>query len=221
MLSKRYQTRRRRRGWHENLTKTFFVEYRDYNTEGKDTRHVNFVVMMAAVLAVLLAAGCTSAPVKETSTTNVSVTESQATPNSSVTVTETQAKDRFVQINLLDGTSVGGKYVSETAAFTTIDVMYTINPEAKKTIGTIYAKDPDNYIIKGNGAEVGIKNALINTVVTIEKPNPDQMIEDVQQEVKDEVDAADKARNETLENAKKAQAERDAKNAKYMPTKKA
>jgi outer membrane murein-binding lipoprotein Lpp len=46
------------------ITKTFFVEYCDYNLEGIDTKYTSFVVMMTAVLAVVLAAGCTSAPEK-------------------------------------------------------------------------------------------------------------------------------------------------------------
>jgi hypothetical protein len=144
LLSKQYQTRRRRRGWHENLTKTFFVEYRDYNTEGKDTRHVNFVVMMAAVLAVLLAAGCTSAPVKETSTTNVSTAE----PPIAV---------KYVELGMVDGTKVGGKYVSESAAFTTIVPMYVINE--------------NGIMSRGNGKETGITTSLIATVITIEDPS--------------------------------------------------
>jgi len=123
-------------------------------------KYTSFVVMMAAVLAVILAAGCTSAPVKETSTSNVSVKESQAAPNSSVTVTETQAKDRYVQINILDGSYAGGKYVSETAAFTTIVVMYTYDPHI--TVG--------NFFNKGNGAEVAFKNSLINTIIPIDEP---------------------------------------------------
>jgi hypothetical protein len=118
--------------------------------------------MMVAVLAVLLAAGCTSAPVKETSTTNVSVTSAPVTETStsSVSVTETQAKDRYVQINLLDGSYAGGKYVSETAAFTTIVVMYTYDPHI--TVG--------NFFNKGNGAEVAFKNSLINTIIPIDEP---------------------------------------------------
>ena len=121
----------------------------------------------------ILAAGCTSAPVKETSTSNVSVTESQATSNSNVPVTESQAKDRYVEINLLDGTKVGGKYVSETAAFTTILVMYTMDPNAYMFDAYHKAvKNPDKYFVKGNGAEVSIKNSLINTMVTIDEPTP-------------------------------------------------
>lgn len=128
--------------------------------EGDDTKPTGYVVMMAAVLAAILAAGCTSAPVKETSTTNVSITESQVAPNSSVTVTETQANDKYVQINLLDGSYVGGKYVSETAAFTTIVVMYVYDPN----VGA------GNFFNRGNGNEVGFKNSLINTIIPIDEP---------------------------------------------------
>ena len=65
----------------------------------------------------------------------------QAASNSSVSVTESQAKDRYVEISLLDGTKVGGKYVSETAAFTTILVMYTMDPNA-------YTFDVNNKAVK-------------------------------------------------------------------------
>ncbi len=132
-------------------------------------KYTRFVVMIAAILAVILASGCTSAPVEETSTSNVPVTESQA-------------KDRYVEINLLDGTKVGGKCVSETAAFTTILLMYTMDPNAYTFDAYNKAvKDPDKYLVKGTGAEVSIKNSLINTMVTIDEPTP--MIEATLQEM--------------------------------------
>ena len=139
------------------------------------------VVMMAAILAVILASGCTSAPVEETS---------------SAPVEETSASnDRYVEINLLDGTKVGGKFVSETAAFTTILLMYTMDPDAYTHYTqpghsikhpqpggkfslvyvngpAVHVKDPDRYLIKRNGAEVSFKNSLINTMVTIDEPTP-------------------------------------------------
>jgi outer membrane murein-binding lipoprotein Lpp len=162
-----------------------------YKTEGKDMKYTSFLVMMAAVLVVLLAAGCTSAPVKETSTTNVSVTSAPVTEasTSSVSVTETQAKDRYVQINLLDGTSVGGKYVSETAAFTTIVVMYVLDPNAYTEINATWSKDPEKYIVRGNGNTIAFKNSLINTMVDIK--DPELVIEVAQQELRDEKIARD------------------------------
>ena len=171
----------------------------------------NFVVMMAAVLAVILAAGCTSAPVKETST-NVSVTEQQATSNATVSVTETQAKDRYVEISLLDGTKVGGKYVSETAAFTTILVMYTMDPNAYTfDVNNKAVKDPNKYFAKGNGAEISIKNSLINTMVTINEPTP--MIEATQQEMSAIAAAMTKAAEDKAEGYRIAKEAREAKKA--------
>jgi hypothetical protein len=140
--------------------KHFSLSIANYSQEGIDTKYTSCVFMMATVIAVILAAGCTSAPVKETSTTNVSVTESQATSKPSVSVNETQAKDRYVQINLLDGSYAGGKYISETAAFTTIAVMYTYNPN----VGA------GNFFNKGSGKEVAFKNSLINTITPIDEP---------------------------------------------------
>lgn len=104
----------------------------------------SFVVMMAAVLVVLLAAGCTSAPVKETSTTNVSVTE----PPVAV---------KYVELGMVDGTKVGGKYVSESAAFTNIVPMYVV--------------DDNGIMSRGNGKETGITTSLIATMITIEDPS--------------------------------------------------
>ena len=162
--------------------------------------YTSFVVMMSAIIAVILAAGCTSAPVKETSTSNVSITESQA-------------KDRYVEISLLDGTKVGGKYVSETAAFTTIFVMYTIDPNAYTFDANNKAvKDPDKYFAKGNGAEVSIKNSLINTMVTINEPTP--MIEATLQEMNATAAAMKKAADEKAEGYRIAKEAREAKQAK-------
>ncbi len=99
---------------------------------------------MAAILAVILAAGCTSSPEKETPTTNVSSAEPQAAV-------------KYVELSMVDGTKVGGKYVSESAAFTNIVPMYVVN---------------DNGIMsRGNGKETGITTSLIATMITIEDPS--------------------------------------------------
>lgn len=111
---------------------------------GEDTKYTSVVVMMAAVLAVLLAAGCTSAPVKETSTTNVSTTVPQAAV-------------KYVELSMVDGSRVGGKYVSESAAFTTIVPMYVI--------------DKNGVMGRGNGKDTGITTNLIATMVTIDDPS--------------------------------------------------
>jgi len=166
-------------------------------------KYTSFVVMMAAVLAVLLAAGCTSAPEKETSTTNVSVTSAPVieTATSSVSVTETQAKDRYVQINLLDGSYAGGKFVSETAAFTTIVVMYVHDPNVWG----------GNFFNRGSGEEVSFKNSLINTMVTIDEPTP--MIEATLQKLNATAAAQKKAAEEKAEGYRIAKEAREAKNA--------
>ena len=166
--------------------------------------------MIAAILAALLMAGCVSSPEKEA--LNSSGTSAPSVPSGV----------KYVQINLLDGTSIGGKYVSETAAFTTIDVMYTLDPEAHTFYNNSYdsyVKDPDKYIVRGNGAEVAIKNALINTMVTI--GDPEQVIKKAQQEVNDDAAAAQKAYEEKMKNAQIEKAKYEAEQAKHAPTKKA
>jgi hypothetical protein len=107
-------------------------------------KYKNMLVLMVAVIAVMLAAGCTSSPVKETSATNVSTTE----PREAV---------KYVELNMLDGSKVGGKYVSESAAFVTIVPMYVL--------------DKDGFMSVGNGKEVGIKTSFVNTIVNIDDPS--------------------------------------------------
>lgn len=160
-----------------------------------------------AVLAVLLTAGCTSSPEKEASNTSTSA------PNDDSKTTST-VKDgaRYVQINFLDGTSAGGEYVSETAAFTTIKVMYLLDPKAYTYINDSYLRDPDKYIVRGNGAEVGFKNELINTMINIE--DPEAFIVKTQQEIKAEIDTAQKEYEKKMEEYAKAAAEREAKRTK-------
>lgn len=144
------------------FSKRFFLWCYVVLLGGNDTKHANFVLLMATVLAVAFIAGCTSAPEKET--VNQSAQEAPLAKNSADNV-------RYVEINLLDGTNVGGKYVSETAAFTTIIAMYTMDPSAYTLDAYNKAvKDPDKYFVKGNGAEISIKNSLINSMITIEDP---------------------------------------------------
>lgn len=107
-------------------------------------KHTSFIVMITAILAMLLASGCTSAPVKETSTTNVSTAE----PPGAV---------KYVELNMLDGSKVGGKYVSESAAFITIVPMYVL--------------DKDGFMSVGSGKEVGLKTSFVNTMVNIDDPS--------------------------------------------------
>jgi hypothetical protein len=139
---------------------------------------------VVTILVVLLAAGCVSSPQKGSS-------------NQSVPVNESHTNVRYVQLNFLDGTSSGGKYVSETPAFTTIVWMYTIDPGATTMIvssnlsGPTYVKvkDPDRYLVVGNGNNVSFKNTLINTMIDI--GDPTAMIEKTLQEFRD-IRATDK-----------------------------
>ena len=164
-------------------------------------KQFGIIVMMAAILAVLVTAGCTSSSEKEPSNTGISASNPEN-------------ETRYVQINFLDGTSAGGEYVSETAAFTTIKVMYILDPDAytRYNWSSNYVRDPDKYLIRGNGAEIGFKNTLINTMTTID--NPEQFIEKTQQEVKEEAAATKKAAKDAYEDWMKkyptAKARRDA-----------
>jgi len=64
---------------------------------------------------------------------------------------------KYVELGMVDGTKVGGKYVSESAAFTTIVPMYVINE--------------NGIMSRGNGKETGITTNLIATMVTIDDPS--------------------------------------------------
>ncbi|NPV51743.1 MAG: hypothetical protein HPY60_11195 [Candidatus Methanofastidiosum sp.] len=165
-------------------------------------KQFEIIVLVAAILAVLLTAGCTSSPEKEVSNTSIIASNSENGP-------------RYVQINFLDGTNAGGEYVSETAAFTTIKVMYILDPEAYTYYNDSYVRDPNKYIVRGNGAEVGFKNELINTMINIE--DPESFIEKTQKEIEDEITAAQKAYEEKMEKYAIAAAEREAKRVKPNP----
>lgn len=145
--------------------------------------------MILAVIAVLLAAGCTSTPEKEAS-------------NQSDAVKENQAQDRYVQLNFLDGSYAGGKYVTESAAFTTIAVMYTFDRD----------RGYGHYFEKGNGEEVAFKNSLINTMITIDEPTA--MIEATLQEINATEAATKKAAEEKAEAYRIAKEKREAKQNK-------
>ena len=58
---------------------------------------------------------------------------------------------------MVDGTKVGGKYVSESAAFTTIVPMYVI--------------DKNGFMKRGDGNETAFTTNLIASIVTIEDPS--------------------------------------------------
>lgn len=159
-------------------------------------KYTSFVVMMAAVLAVLLAAGCTSAPEKGTSTSNVSVTEPQGTV-------------KYVELYMIDGTKVGGKYVSESAAFVTIVPMYIL--------------DKDGFMTAGSGKEVGLKTSLITSIVNIGDPSSSVATTlKAQSDKATELAAAENlAAEQKSEEIRIEKEKRDAEIAKRMPTKKA
>jgi hypothetical protein len=95
---------------------------------------------------------------------------------------------RYVQVNLRNGTSVGGKLVHETPAFTTIVAMYTYDPDAyilDYRKGTpFYTKDPNRYIVEGNSGTISINNDLINALIDIQDPKT--VLQEYQQELRDE-----------------------------------
>lgn len=113
-------------------------------------KHMSVIIMMAAVLAVLLAAGCTSTPEKQPS--NQSSNQSDAVK---VNITEPQNVERYVELIMIDESKVGGKYVSESAAFVTIVPMYVISK--------------DGYLSEGSGKEVAIKVNYIGSIVNIDE----------------------------------------------------
>jgi len=183
---------------------------------------------LLAILAILcvsvLVCGCLGGEQSSSEPTDTtSKSESHAASDSNAPEEGSPSSDRYVEINLLDGTKVGGKYVSETAAFTTILVMYTIDPNAYTYYNSpgrieqgsyskgplIKVKDPDNYLVKGTGAEVSIKNSLINTMVTIEDPTP--MIEATLQEMNANAVAMKKASEDIAEGYRIVKEEREAK----------
>jgi hypothetical protein len=58
---------------------------------------------------------------------------------------------------LADGTKIGAKYVSESAAFTTIIPLYLI--------------DKDGVLSRGSEKEIAIKNDFISFMIPIEEPS--------------------------------------------------
>lgn len=103
-----------------------------------------FAIMTGMILAVLLVAGCTS----NTSEVKDASVESNAA--------EPQTTDRYVELTGLDGTKIGGKYVSESAAFVTIIPMYIL--------------DKYGFMKEGNGISTGIKTSLVSTMIDIPDP---------------------------------------------------
>jgi hypothetical protein len=151
-----------------------------------------YLLVMGMTLFAILISGCMSESAK-----NEVVDENESI--------------RYVEIDLLDGTRIGGKYVSETAAFTTIISMYVMDPSAY-TFDAYHraVKDPEKYFIKGNGAEISFKNSLINTMVTIDDPTA--MIEANLQEMNETAEAIRIAAETRAEEYRVAKEKRESSN---------
>ena len=152
----------------------------------------DIAIVLGAALLVVLMSGCMSESAKN----------EVADENESENV-------RYVEIYLLDGSRTGGKYVSETAAFTTLISMYVVHPDAY-TYDAYYkrVKNPTEYFKRGSGAEVSIKNSLINTMVTIDDPMA--MIEANLQEMNETAEAIKKAEERKAEEYVMAKEKREA-----------
>jgi len=87
---------------------------------------------MGAIIVMMLATGCTSAPEKE-------------------------SKVRYVEIHGVEGGTIGGKYVSESATFVSIIPMYIISK--------------DGIMARGSGVNTSIKTSVIANMVDIEDPS--------------------------------------------------
>ena len=129
--------------------------------------------------------------------------------NSSTAVSGPQGSVKYVELHMNDGTKVGGRYVSDSAAFVTIVPMYIL--------------DEKGFMTKGSGDEVGIKTSLLTTMVTISDPT--SLINTtlaIQNDNAIKQAAAEKKAADEKAAAYKIQAEQiAAEQAKYMPTKKA
>ena len=112
-------------------------------------------------------------------------------------MSEPEPPTRYVQINLWNGSQVGGEYVSETAAFTTVRHLYTLDPDAytHDAFGR-EVKHPEKYFTKGNGTELSIENSFIHTMITTD--NPAALIEANQKEMNYTAEAMMKAADEKI-----------------------
>lgn len=150
-------------------------------------RHIGIVFMVAALLAVALVAGCMSAPEEKANATEVksaTVTESSSAQESSAVENNTT---RFVELQALDGSRVGGQYVSESEAFVTII--------------PLYVEDKYGTFSRGNGKATGIKTSMISTMIDI--PDPTSLIDGVIE--KQNTERAQKQKEMDAANAKIAE----------------
>jgi hypothetical protein len=161
-------------------------------------------MVIAMVLTALFMAGCVSnAPVKETSNSSVPNAGVPSVPNA-----EMKTTDRYVELEMIDGSAVGGKYISESAAFVTIIPMYAINNDGVMGIG--------------NGEPTGIKTALINTMKDIENPSAkiNATLEAQRIKAAELAAAEQKAQEEEAKQIAEEKKRYEAEIAKRMPTKK-
>lgn len=160
----------------------------------KGTKPTGIMLMLLAVLAALLVAGCTSSPEKTTS---------NQTQNN---VSEAPTTVKYIELNLVDNSKVGGKYVSESAAFVTIIPLYVL--------------DKNGFMTKGNEKEVGIKTSAITIITNITDPTPYMAATlKAQEEKATELEAArQKAAEEEEKQIEADKLRREAELAKRMPT---
>ena len=167
------------------------------------------ILVFSAVIAILIIAGCVSTPGPQPKASQPEVNQINNT-----TITK-PPEARYVQINMVDGGSVGGQYLSETAAFVTIIPMYLLEEHTYGNgTGTcdFFETDPE-YLTKGSGVATGIKVSLVNTMVDIPDPRP--YIAEKSKSQEETAAALDQKCAAQLEAYRIAKEKREAEAAKY------
>jgi len=130
------------------------------------------IAIMVIVLGAIFASGCMS---NTSNTTTVPVNES-ATIKGPAQANESAASQasalRYVQIQLTDGSKVGGQYVSESPAFVTIIPMYLLQEHTWENSTCRYYETDPEYLTEGSGINTAVKIALINLMIDIPDPRP-------------------------------------------------
>lgn len=111
--------------------------------------------MIAMVLAVLFAAGCVSndQPANETAAGNVHTAEVKEPAEKEAS----SESVRYVELQGIDGTKIGGEYQSESAAFVTLIPLYVI--------------DEYGNMVRGNGVSTALRIDLITSMINITDPS--------------------------------------------------
>ena len=135
----------------------------------------DFLIWGIAII-VLIVAGCVNSPGPVNKTSNAS--------------TSIVPPVRYVELRMVDGSRIGGEYVSENANFVTIIPLYVFEGDSDK-------------LINGSGIEMGIKIALVNTMTNITDPRP--LIKVKLQEQREAAEAEAKARENASEASKTEQ----------------